>query len=136
MNPPTIDTFTVNQAAMALGVSPKRVRQLIEEGKLKAHSLNPVKLKQGQVLILREQRSRSKRVQNSDLGKATANSAVLEEIKNLIERSFIANQRALESAEASAKRNEENLIAQINDLKEQLAAETNRKKRWRLKSRA
>lgn len=129
MRPPAVDLFTVKQASMALGVSPKRVRQLIEEGKLKAHSVNPVMIKQGEVLILKEKRANSKRVQASDQSKASANSAVLAEIKALIEQSFTANQRALESAEASAKRNEENLIAQINDLKAQLEAEKAKKRK-------
>lgn len=128
MRPPIVDLFTVKQASMALGVSPKRVRQLIEEGKLKAHSLNPVMIKQGEVLILKDKRLKSSRVQASDQSKASANSAVLAEIKALIEQSFTANQRALESAEASAKRNEENLIAQINDLKAQLEAEKSKKR--------
>ena len=128
MKPPVVDLFTVKQASMALGVSPKRVRQLIEEGKLKAHSLNPVMIKQGEVLILKDKRSKSSRVQASDQTKASANSAVLAEIKALIEQSFTANQRALESAEASAKRNEENLISQINDLKAQLEAEKSKKR--------
>jgi len=42
----SVDIYTVKQASLALGVSPKRVRQLIEEGKLKVHSREPITVKQ------------------------------------------------------------------------------------------
>lgn len=115
--PPVVDLFTVRQASMALGISPKRVRQLIEEGKLKAHSANPIQLKQAEVLLLKEKRAKSKRVTAYETKKSVGNSALLEEIRALIEQTIRANTQALESAEASARRNEENLIAQINDLR-------------------
>lgn len=111
------DTFTVVQAALILGVSHKRVRQLIEEGRLKAHSRKPVTIKQAEVIELKEARQNSPRVKSAITEKAAATNQVLNEIKTLIEQSASANRYAIETAEAAAKRNEENLINQINDLK-------------------
>jgi len=115
------DLYTVKQASIALGVSPKRVRQLIEEGKLKEHGREPITILQTAVLLLREQRKESVRVRGHEASKASQNSAILKEIRALIEQSTLANQRVLEVSEASARRNEEALIGQINDLKAQLA---------------
>ena len=130
MTPPVIDIFTVKQSSMALGVSPKRVRQLIEEGKLKIYGRDPITIRQTEVLLLKDKRAKSKRVSAYEGRKSSGNSALLEEIRALIEQTASANLKALETAEASAKRNEENLISQINDLKAEIDLLKAKKRLW------
>lgn len=48
------DTYTVRQAALALGVTVKRIRQMLIEGKLTRYGNQPVTIRQIEVLELRE----------------------------------------------------------------------------------
>jgi hypothetical protein len=117
-----IDTYTVQQTAMALGVTPKRVRQMIAEGKLTAFSTSPVTIKQIEVLELRVSREKSagERVAHATPKTNTANAELLSQISSLIEQSTETNKRALELMQASAERNEQNLMAQVNELKAEI----------------
>jgi hypothetical protein len=114
-----IDTYTVQQAALALGVTPKRVRQMIKEGKLTAFSTSPVTLKQIEVLELKVSREETSavRVSGAQSKTATASADLLAQISNLIEQSSETNRRAIELVQASAERNEQNLMAQLNELR-------------------
>lgn len=129
----SVDIYTVKQASLALGVSPKRVRQLIEEGKLKVHSREPITVKQVEVILLKDQRQHSKRINAYEGRRVTSDSALLEQIKTLIEASVTSHRLAIETAETAAKRNEENLIAQINDLKAEV--ESLKARRWSFRAR-
>jgi hypothetical protein len=113
------DTYTVQQAAMALGVTPKRVRQMIAEGKLEAYSSDPVTLKQSEVIELKINREKAGagRVSSAQSKSATANADLLAQISSLIEQSSETNRRAIELVQASAERNEQNLMAQLNELR-------------------
>lgn len=123
------DLFTVGQASIALGVSIKRVRQMIKEGKLTEYSRNPVTIKQLEVLALRSQRlAEGKSVEAPHIKQAVGNNRsseaskqLLEQIQILITGSNEANRRAIEMTNEIAKRNEENLLSQINELKAELA---------------
>lgn len=117
-----IDTYTVQQAALALSVTPKRVRQMIAEGKLTAFSTSPVTLKQIEVLELRVSREKfaGERTSNPAGKSATGNAELLAQISNLIEQSTETNRRAIELIQASAERNETNLISQVNELKAEI----------------
>lgn len=119
------DTYTVQQASMALGVTPKRVRQMIAEGKLSAHSTEPVTLKQSEVIELKINREKSgaaRTPNESSKGVSkNANADLLAQISNLIEQSSETNRRAIELVQVSAERNEQNLIAQVNELKAEVA---------------
>jgi len=114
-----IDTYTVQQSAMALGVTPKRVRQMIAEGKLQAHSTDPVTLKQTDVIELKVSRENAgtNRVASNQNKSASANADLLAQISSLIEQSSETNRRAIELVQSSAERNEQNLMAQVNELK-------------------
>lgn len=59
------DLYTVQQSALALGVSDKRVRQLIQEGKLTPVSHNPVMLDQVEVIKLRTVREQTPSVKRA-----------------------------------------------------------------------
>jgi hypothetical protein len=122
------DLYTVGQASIALGVSIKRVRQMIKEGKLTEYSRNPVTIKQLEVLALRSQRlAEGKSVEAPHIKQAVGNSRsneanyLLEQIREIVSGSNEANRRAIEMTNDIAKRNEENLLSQINELKAELA---------------
>ena len=123
------DLYTAGQASIALGVSIKRVRQMIKEGKLIEYSRNPVTVKQLEVLALRSQRlAEGKSVEPPYIKQAVGNDRssetskqLLEQIQAIVTGSIEANQRAIEMTNEIAKRNEENLLSQINELKAELA---------------
>ena len=66
------DSYTVKQTALALGVSEKRVRQMIREGKLKQLGSDPVTVSQEEVLELRSKRELSSRVVKARTDKQNA----------------------------------------------------------------
>ena len=123
------DLYTVGQASIALGVSIKRVRQMIKEGKLTEYSRNPVTIKQLEVLALRSQRlAEGKSVEAPHIKQAVGNTRsieanyLLDQIREIVAGSNEANRRAIEMTNDIAKRNEENLLSQINELKAELSA--------------
>lgn len=130
-----VDTYTVQQTAMALGVTPKRVRQMIGEGKLTAFSLQPVILRQSEVIELKIEREKTGAVRTNPGNAANkqSNADLLEQISKLIEQSSETNRRAIELVQESAARNEQNLIAQVNELKAEL--ERVRRNKWWTKKR-
>ncbi|MEI8067238.1 MAG: hypothetical protein WCH42_07920 [Actinomycetes bacterium] len=123
------DTYTVTQASMVLGVSPKRIRQMIAEGKLTAHSESPVTITQTQVLALKATREKSGAVvRTPNPSKPEANADLLAQISELINQSSETNRRAIELVQESAQRNEQNLIGQVNELKAEI--ERLRARKW------
>lgn len=126
------DTYTVTQASLALSVSTKRVRQMINEGKLKAHSTNPVTIKQGDVIDLKIERERAgaptrtqRQAEGVKSNQIELNNDLVIRISDLITQQ---HSRALELVTESNQRRELDLIAQINELK----AENNqlRARKW------
>lgn len=102
------DTYTVRQTATALGLSQKRVRQLLIEGKLKQYGRNPITIKQLEVLALRDQRI--------DQGKSVTpkNSDSSSELLKALASTF---QKQLEVISESNRHNQENLMSQIQELR-------------------
>ena len=102
---------------------------MIKEGKLIEYSRNPVTIKQLEVLALRSQRlAEGKSVEPPYIKQAVGNDRssetskqLLEQIQAIVTGSIEANQRAIEMTNEIAKRNEENLLSQINELKAELA---------------
>lgn len=111
------ETYTVTQTAKILGLSVKRVRQLVQEGKLNAHSLGPVKIKQIEVLNLRNQREAQGKFAKASVTQEAVNASVLVALQGLSD-TFT---RQLEMVTDSNKRNEENLIGQIHQLQAEIA---------------
>lgn len=109
------DLYTATQAAKILGLSVKRIRQMIEEGKLTAYSVGPVKIKQLDVIAMRNERDAEGKGVKSDKGAAT-NTEVLLALKMLNET--FAKQ--LEAVADSNRRNEENYLQQINTLQAEI----------------
>jgi len=111
------ETYTVTQTAKILGLSVKRVRQLVQEGKLNAHTLGPVKIKQIDVLNLRNQREAQGKSVKVEKSQEAVNASVLVALQGLSD-TFT---RQLEMVTDSNKRNEENLIGQIQQLQAEIA---------------
>lgn len=125
-----VDTYTVTQSALALGLSTKRVRQLIAEGKLTQLSDKPVTLSQLEVLDLKVKRAESG-IGTTAQQRTAPNDKLLEAITEMINKANEGTQKALEVVTESAKRNEENLINQIHELKAELETLKNKKKWFR-----
>lgn len=119
------DLYTVGQASIALGVSIKRVRQMLQEGKLEVYSRNPITIKQLEVLEMRSKREvQGKSVTASvptSRKSAQDNAELLAAFEKLIGGVNESHRLAIEMSADSARRNEENLMATINDLKAELA---------------
>lgn len=123
------DTYTVKQTALALGVSPKRVRQMIAEGKLKQVGSDPVTVSQLEVIDLRTKREESSKVIKARTSKQNA---FYDQIEQLIQLTADTHKRSILALEEASKRNEENYQAQINELKaenEKLKEEITKKRR-------
>ena len=118
------DVYTVPQSALALGLTVKRVRQMIKEGKLKQYGTNPITIKQVDVLEMRTQRAERG---IAPKGKPTQGETMLEVISNL-NATFL---KQIEAVTDSNRRNEENLIARINALEaENDSLRQSRERKW------
>jgi hypothetical protein len=109
-----MDTYTVKQTALALTVTEKRIRQLIKEGKLKQVGSNPVTVAVVDVLELRAKREQSEKVQEA---RGKKDRDLISSIELLIRQTTDSQIKAISALEESAKRNEENYLAQIAELK-------------------
>lgn len=123
------ETYTVTQSAKILGLSVKRVRQLLQEGKLNAHTLGPVKIKQTDILNLRNQREAQGKSVKVEKSQEAVNASVLVALQGLSD-TFT---RQLEMVTDSNKRNEENLMSQIQQLQAEVATLRARRSRFKRK---
>lgn len=118
--------YTVRQASQLLNLSPKRVRQMITEGKLTKVNESPVLVEMREVLALRDQREADPRYRKQPPPDQVTQ--LLENFQKVITGIEEMNQRALTMREEAIARNEENYQSQINQLKAELEAE--RARRW------
>ena len=82
------NSYTVRQTAQLLSLTPKRVRQMLTEGKLKRVSTNPILLDQREVLDLRNAREALKVEQQP----ATDNTAqLLDQCQKLMDSIHLSN---------------------------------------------
>ena len=95
------ETYTVKQSALALGISEKRVRQLIQEGKLQAASFSPVMISQVDVLDLRNIRANSPRIREATTAKRERQKSkeelLLEQFSKLLEQVTSNNLKQIEA---------------------------------------
>lgn len=118
------DEIKVTEAAPILGVSPKRVRQLIQDGQLRKLGEAPVTVSRKEVLSLHASRQSNATVTRAQVIKKDSTMAILEVIKEMQEahRLQVAELIAELKSESqkqllSAEMNQNNLIAEINRLK-------------------
>ena len=118
--------YTVRQASQLLNLSPKRVRQMITEGKLTKVNESPVLVEMRQVLALRDQREADPRYRKQPPPDQVA--TLLESFQKIINMTEENHQRAISMRDEAQARNEENYLSQISQLKADLEAE--RARRW------
>jgi phage I-like protein len=118
--------YTVRQASQLLNLSPKRVRQMITEGKLTKVNESPVLVEMRQVLALRDQREADPRYRKQPPPDQVTQ--LLDNFQKIIASVEEMNQKALTMRDEAQARNEENYLNQINQLKADLEAE--RARRW------
>ncbi len=109
-----MDTYSVKQTALALTVSEKRVRQMIKEGKLKQVGSDPVAVAVVEVLELRAKREQSDKVQEA---RGKKDRDLISSIELLIRQTTDSQVKAISAIEEASKRNEENFLSQIAELK-------------------
>ena len=106
------DLYTVQQSALALGVSDKRVRQLIQEGKLTPMSHNPVMLEQVEVIKLRTIREQTPSVKRARVERVARSKSrdelLLDKFSELIELVNENQRKQLETVTASMEAEREN----------------------------
>ena len=112
-----MDTYTVKQTSLALGITEKRVRQLISEGKLSPVAENPIQLDQLEVLNLRNQREQNARVVKARGKKANATQDLLASMKLLVDEVQKNNQKQIEALENASNRIEESYRQQVAELR-------------------
>jgi len=109
-----MDTYTVKQTALALSVTEKRVRQIIKEGKLKQVGSDPITVAVVDVLELRSKREQSDKVQEA---RGKRDRDLVSSIELLIRQTTDSQVKAISALEEASKRNEENFLSQIAELK-------------------
>lgn len=62
---PTQDSYSATEAARIIGVSPRRIRQLVDEGKLKPTAFDPLRVLSLDVLAIREERQEAETARES-----------------------------------------------------------------------
>lgn len=124
------DLYTVQQSAIALEVSPKRVRQLIQEGKLTPVSHNPVMLEQTEVIRLRTIRAETPSVKRAKVERVARSKSrdelLLDKFSELIAQVTENQRKQLETVTQSMEAERENFYrllaekeAEIIKLREQ-----------------
>jgi len=113
------DLYTVQQSALALEVSPKRVRQLIQEGKLTPVSHNPVMLEQVEVIKLRTIRAETPSVKRAKAERVIRSKSrdelLLDKFTELINQVTANQQKQLETVSASMESERENFFRLLTE---------------------
>jgi hypothetical protein len=121
-----MDLFTVQQSAIALEVSPKRVRQLIQEGKLTPVSHNPVMLEQAEVIKLRTIRSETPSVKRAKAERVTRSKSrdelLLDKFSELIAQVNENQRRQLETVTASMQAERDNFYKLLAEKDAEIAS--------------
>jgi len=116
-----VDSYTVAQTALALGVSTKRIRQLIEQGKLIKIGESPVIVSQLEVLELKAQREKNKGVSIARKGREQVQaSGIADQLSKIVETINENNRRAIETMENAEALNRETYTQRINDLQTEI----------------
>lgn len=119
------ETYTVKQSALALGISEKRVRQLIQERKLKAVSFSPVTLSQVEVLDLRNLRANSPRIREATIAKRerakSRDELLIEQFSLLISQVTETQQKQIETVTHALETERENFYRLLSEKDQEIA---------------
>ena len=120
------NSYTVRQASTILGLSVKRIRQLINEGKLVKTNQSPVMVEIKSVLALKDQREANPLYRKKSPIDQTEK--LVQGFQELLKQLEENNQRAITATVEANQRNEENYLRQIQELRAEL--ERARARRW------
>ncbi|NDD30965.1 MAG: DNA-binding protein [Proteobacteria bacterium] len=120
-----MDTYGTSDAARVLGVSPKRVRQMVAAGTLAAVEMNPLRIEQAAVHALRDKRRSDKRAKAAppEPPPAADLMALVEQLLDMQRQATEAQTRLeITSSAADEMRAERDALAsEVADLRAQLA---------------
>lgn len=102
----TQDSYSASQASKVLGVSPRRIRQLVEDKRLKVTQKKPLRVSAVEVLAMRDKR---KAEGVTPRPKTSSDSELLKQFLELFEKLDAKYSKMITAGEESARRNEENL---------------------------
>jgi DNA-binding transcriptional MerR regulator len=115
-----VDYFTVSESAKILGLSPKRIRQLIEEGKLTKRADNPVRITQKQVLTLKSEREKSGQYVRGVSAKPANTPDLTAQLEKILTEINENNRRAITALEQASEMRDTAYLEQIASLKAEL----------------
>ena len=108
------ETYTVKQAALVLALSEKRVRQLLDEGKLRVESLSPVSMLAVDVLDLRNLRASSSRIREANVLKRerakSRDELLIEQFSHLVDQINSNNLKQIEAVTKAQEVERENFF--------------------------
>jgi hypothetical protein len=112
-----MDSYTATQAGKILGVSPRRVRQLADDKRLKVVQKKPLRVSAVEVLAMRDQRKAQGL--DSKAKSSPANNDLLKQSLETLSNALELMQRQITTGEDIARRNEDNLRQALAEQKEQ-----------------
>lgn len=116
-----LDLYSVAESARVLGLSPKRVRQLIDEGRLQKRADNPVRVAQSEVIALRKEREVSGATPRPVSASAPV-SDIGEQLARILADINENNRRAITALEHASEIKETAYLEQIAYLKSEVEA--------------
>jgi hypothetical protein len=115
-----VDTYTVAEAAKILGLSPKRIRQLIEQDRLVKKADNPIRVAQRQVLALKKEREESGQSSKPVSARPANNPDLSSQLERILSEINENNRRAITALEQASEMKETAYLEQIANLKAEL----------------
>jgi hypothetical protein len=109
------DSYSASQAAKVLGVSPRRIRQLVEDKRLKVTQKKPLRVSAVGVLAMRDKR---KAEGVSVRPKSSNESELLAQAIKVLEETNLNYRKMITAGEESARRNEDTLREALADQKQ------------------
>lgn len=109
------DSYSATQASKILGVSPRRIRQLVEDKRLKVTQKKPLRVSAVGVLAMRDKR---KAEGVSVRPKSSSDSELLKQSLETLSSAVELMQRQITTGEDIARRNEDNLREALAEQKQ------------------
>jgi len=114
------DYYTVAEAAKILGLSAKRVRQLIEQERLVKRADNPIRLAQKEVLALKKEREATGQALRPTSAKPATSPDLSSQLEKLLSEINENTRRAITALEQASEMKETAYLEQIANLKAEL----------------
>jgi AAA+ ATPase superfamily predicted ATPase len=116
------DYYTVAEAAKILGLSAKRVRQLVEQERLVKRADNPIRLAQKDVIALKKEREESGQALRPTSAKPATTPDLSSQLERILNEINENTRRAITALEQASEMKEIAYLEQIANLKSELEA--------------